>query len=338
LAFARAFFLAGDSRRARVLLLAIAVSGATIALAAIVLLLLNLAPNFGRASILYRNNLTGPFINRNVAATYWGTCSLIWLVLLMQIMTEHLRGTQGWRSLLFRITAKAPLRAVASALGFLVCSGATAMTGSRGGLLITATLSMAIPPVWLYRHSLLRSGWIVPAIALVVLGIILQIAGGAVSQRIDVAGLSDDFRFQTYLATLTMIADHPWLGIGLGSFETVFPSYRTAALGSFGVWDHAHNSLLELTAELGIPIGVIVLLTALYFGACLVRGVLTRRRDLIFPLAGLVVGLLGCLHSMVDFPLQQPGYAVVFAAVVACGLAQCDRRSAPARSEPLALH
>ena len=62
----------------------------------------------------------------------------------------------------------------------------------------------------------------------------------------------------------------------------------------------------------------------LIFGV-LIRGALRRRRDGIVPLAALAVALIGLLHSMVDFSLQIPGYAIVAFAVVGVGLGQSFR-------------
>ena len=63
---------------------------------------------------------------------------------------------------------------------------------------------------------------------------------------------------------------------------------------------------------------------------------MTRRRDSDIPAAAFGVGLLGSLHSLVDFSPQIPGFAVVWVTVLGCGLAQsvrgepaAARRSAP---------
>jgi hypothetical protein len=44
------------------------------------------------------------------------------------------------------------------------------------------------------------------------------------------------------------------LGGGLGAFPYFFPGYRDATVGpEFGMIDKAHNTYLELAAELGVP-------------------------------------------------------------------------------------
>ncbi|MGE7956895.1 O-antigen ligase family protein [Pseudomonas sp. NPDC089530] len=53
------------------------------------------------------------------------------------------------------------------------------------------------------------------------------------------------YRPQILVASLQMIAEHPWTGLGLGS------SYNVFAEGQ--MFDHAHNLFTHITIELGIP-------------------------------------------------------------------------------------
>ena len=152
--------------------------------------------------------------------------------------------------------------------------------------------------------------------------LVLNILGGTVSGRFDAQGLSDEGRFETYRSTLRMIADHPWFGTGLGTFVWSFPAYRSANVSMWGVWDRAHSTPLELAADLGLPMAGLIILAWLIVLGVLIRGVRIRRHDLIIPVAALAVALLGITHSMIDFSLQIPGYAIVVFALVGAGLAQ----------------
>ena len=72
------------------------------------------------------------------------------------------------------------------------------------------------------------------------------------------------FRKEVWKGTWTMIEAHPWMGTGFGTYQAAFPPYRTEALmlkqtqRSYQV-DHAHNWLLEWTAEEGF-VGLALLL------------------------------------------------------------------------------
>ncbi len=122
-----------------------------------------------------------------------------------------------------------------------------------------------------------------------------------------------------------MIMDHPWFGSGLGTFAWAFPVYRSGDISMYGVYDRAHNTLLEIAAEAGLPFaGLVVIGWAIVFVA-LMRGVRTRRRDRVVPAAALAVALLAVLHSMVDFSLQIPGFAIVAFGLAGAGTAQSFR-------------
>jgi hypothetical protein len=62
----------------------------------------------------------------------------------------------------------------------------------------------------------------------------------------------------------------------------------------------------------------------------LARGVHIRRRGKLIPLAALAVAMIALLHSLVDFSLQIPGYAIVAMAIFGVGLAQSFRAQIPA--------
>ena len=119
-----------------------------------------------------------------------------------------------------------------------------------------------------------------------------------------------------------MIADHPWFGTGLGTFVWSFPAYRSANVSMWGVWTFAHSTPLELAADLGLPLAGLIGLAWLVVLVVLMRGVRTRRNDRIVPAGALAVAILGLAHSVIDFSLQIPGYAIVVFALVGAGLAQ----------------
>jgi O-antigen ligase len=134
--------------------------------------------------------------------------------------------------------------------------------------------------------------------------------------------LSGEGRLEIYRSTLRMIADHPWFGTGLGTFEWSFPSYRKVNVSVWGVWDRAHSTPLELASDLGLPLTGLIVVAWLVVLAPLVWGVRIRHRDLIVPVGALAVAVLGLAHSMVDFSLQIPGYSIPVFALVGAGLAQ----------------
>ena len=126
------------------------------------------------------------------------------------------------------------------------------------------------------------------------------------------------------------IRQRPLLGSGIGTFADIFPSLRTADLNPWGVWDYAHSTILEMTVEMGLPIAAIVVLAAVASFLILARAALRsqgRSRCALSAIAGIAV--LSYLHSLIDFSLQIPGYLIVFAILLGCGLARASAEPVP---------
>jgi O-antigen ligase len=155
-----------------------------------------------------------------------------------------------------------------------------------------------------------------------VLGVVVELFGGAALARFDALGLDDEERFLVYGATLRMIRDHPWFGTGLGTFPWAFPAYRPPEMSIWGIWEQAHSTPLELFAELGIPLGLLVSFAWFSALAVLAYGSWVRRRDLTLPIGALCFAAIGLVQSSVDFSMQVPGYTIVLFALAGSGLAQ----------------
>jgi O-antigen ligase len=117
--------------------------------------------------------------------------------------------------------------------------------------------------------------------------------------------------------TLRIFRDHPWVGIGPGSFDTVFPQYRTFPTDL--EWAHAHNDYAEVLAETGVAGGVLVVFGLVVFFRQAFRSLFARYwQDADWIRFGAALGSCGLLvHSIVDFNLHIPANAVWFAVCVA---------------------
>ncbi len=106
-------------------------------------------------------------------------------------------------------------------------------------------------------------------------------------------------RLAHWQAALDMASTHPWVGVGLGNFEAVYPAYGLPswprALG------HAHNDYLNTLAETGV-LG----LAAYLAGWAMIVAWTVRALEQPDPvMRGLALGLLGtwthlAVHSLVD--------------------------------------
>ncbi len=126
--------------------------------------------------------------------------------------------------------------------------------------------------------------------------------------------------------TLRIFRDYPWLGIGLGSFNTAFSQYRSfpTDLG----WAHAHNDYAEALAETGLAGGALIALALAMFFGLTFRDLPAGRRDAAgWIRLGAAVGCCGLLvHSLVDFNLHIPANALWFAVCVALATAGRQER------------
>ena len=256
----------------------------------------------------YVGAVLGPFVNRNTAATYFACTATVWASILTDALVE---GERSRRILLGLGSATA------------VCVTALLMTNSRAGVLLgVGAITSGV--AYLARDHLLAlsprlrvaAGGLTAALSLTVL------AGGVTGQRLQALGFADEGRLSVYQAVLRLVRDYPWLGTGLGTFAWIYPTYRSPAPGMRNLWDKAHSTPLELAAELGLPLAILIGIAALGAFAILVHGLRTRRRDRIVPMAGAWCFGIAVLHSCVDFSLQIPGVAIVVMALLGAGLAQ----------------
>lgn len=324
LAVACGFLVGTDEARARQLMKVIGWSGAAYAAYGILAHLLDPTHILGLEKKAYLGSVTGTFINRNTAAAFFGSCAVVWSLLLWErLRLEMRRGPFDWRALVNRPSLAMPKSIVLELAMLLLCLAAMFMTGSRGGVGLSL-VALCVAFVAFFRRNLPhRTGLLIGAAASAAVALLLlSLMGGRVNMRFDTGGIADQDRLEAYRATLRMIADHPWFGTGQGTFAYAFPAYRSPDVSIWGVWDMAHNTLLEIAADMGLPIATLVAATWLVIFAVLIRGAIVRRRARIVPVAALSVALLAVLHSLIDFTLQIPGYAIVALSLVGAGLAQ----------------
>ena len=139
-------------------------------------------------------------------------------------------------------------------------------------------------------------------------------------------------RFGIWANTLSLIAAHPWAGVGFGEFNfawslNVFPGRPVA------FFDHTHNLPLQLAVELGLPLAALVmalLMWALYRAWTLALS--GEAEDQSMRRAALVMVLMISLHSLLEYPLWYAYF--LLPAVFAFGL--CLGVRAPAAAAPVA--
>jgi O-antigen ligase len=123
------------------------------------------------------------------------------------------------------------------------------------------------------------------------------------------------------LDSLRILRDHPWLGVGLGSFEVAYSRHQS--FPSDKLWDHAHDDCAEALAESGLVGGALMATAiALFFRLAFADLRARLRCPGAWLQLGAAVGCCGLLvHSLFDFNLHIPANAAWFA--VCAALATC---------------
>ena len=312
--------LANDGRRARVLLNVIAVACVVVALYGLMAFALGLDRVVWLDDASFEGYLTGTFIGRSAAATYFVvgvSCACALMLARIETVTTR-QGDASW-------SVQLPAAAGAAfpylvALAILVV--AIFFTGSRGGI-IAAALALIVT-MWLsVRRS--RGGRRAMA-AIVVLGAVGLIALAVLSShvildRLAAGGIIDDNRRQIYSDTIRMIMARPLLGQGAGTFADAFPLFNNNAdIGR--VWIRAHSSYLQGAAELGLPVFGLVMIAIL--GVLVVTWVGSGRKAAPTPasVAALGAAIATGVQSAVDFSVQLQGISLTLVALVGAGFGE----------------
>jgi O-antigen ligase len=204
-------------------------------------------------------------------------------------------------------------------IGFCAVLMATTifLSGSRGGML-AFLLEMALFAALTFgkkQSPRLAMGTL--TVCVLILALLIFLGRGQVLGRLG--DLGPGIRLTITKDSLRMFAKHPIAGWGLGTFPTVYPSYRTFYTNLFV--NEAHNDYAQLLVETGLlGFGLMLWFLVGVYRYGLPK---SRRWEFQWDLALSFAALLGCtgilFHSFVDFNLQIPANAAIF--YVLCGLA-----------------
>jgi O-antigen ligase len=328
--YAGIFFLAlhlcRSRERARLALWSIALAGALYAAYGLAVYFSGSEMVLGYKKWVYLGSLTATFINRNSFAAYAGMTLIAALALILAESEEALRYGLFNRVGLLHFMDTARLGPYALLVFAVVISTALLFTQSRGGFMSTVAgvAAFAFAMRMAHRQRGTAGRWPLFALSIALAAVVLvSFSGSNLIGRFSNFASVETGRGVLYELTLRAIGDHPWMGVGLGGFHDTFQMYRDSRLDdAFATFDKAHNTYLELALELGLPAFAALMAILIGIVATCARGLVARRRDLVYPAAGLGVTALMALHSTVDFSLQMPATAAAYALVMGVAYAQ----------------
>ncbi|TAM79854.1 MAG: hypothetical protein EPN47_18890 [Acidobacteria bacterium] len=206
------------------------------------------------------------------------------------------------------------------------------LSGSRGGMISVAVEMVLLGVItwrWKKGEASFRKWSLVGLVGVAGLAaLLLAVTPDSGWQRLaSIAGLvrRPDVTLENRLTVsrdaMAELRDYPWLGTGLGSFDTVFPQYQTFPTDL--AWTHAHNDYVEALTETGIVGGIIILSGLLLFGWLAFRNLQERTESVQgWIQLGAALGCCGLLvHSFADFNLHIPANAAWFATCVGLSIA-----------------
>ncbi|MFK3781093.1 O-antigen ligase family protein [Agrobacterium sp. NPDC089420] len=286
----------------------------------------------------YLGSLTGLFVNRNTAATFFGLI----LLTLGALLQKRLQAPDWERIKALvanRLTVPGDQKRLIRQAVFIgglaaLCFIALMLTGSRAGIVssFVALIFLILLAVFnapprtgrtaaasrRKRRGSKRRAAIMLAIAV---GLFALFAN-RVALRMETR-LEDDMRFCYMPGIGRAIADNwPW-GSGLASFTETYAPYHAAQCGVNAVVTHAHNVYAEGLLTLGMAFPFYAVFFVLGQLVILIHGARKRKSYRYASHLGLAGLLLVVLHSTLDFSLQIPGFAMAYAVFLAPIIALC---------------
>ena len=219
----------------------------------------------------YTDYVMGPFLSRNHFAAFIEA-------VLPVALYQALRSDEG--SLLY------------SAMAGAMFASVIASASRAGAVLASGEILWVIVLMWVRGRTTGRA----IGLSLLKLAILFVVFTGVAGwQSVWTRFWAPDplaVRRELAISSLHMIAAHPWFGVGLGAWPTVYPRYAIVDIGAFA--NQAHNDWLQWAAEGGVLFGVVM--AGLCFW-CLRAGFRT-----VWGLGAAAV----FLHALVDYPFSRP--------------------------------
>ncbi|MCR5381703.1 MAG: O-antigen ligase family protein [Lentisphaeria bacterium] len=284
--------------------------------------------SFGTAAagVPQRESFNGVFGNRNHFAfmMMMGVMSTVGLMGILTGSKRHGSKLEAWWTKL-----QVPLSII-----LFVLLTAMVMSLSRGAFMATIVSLLVFGVIWGFSFRgqsmhMRQKTFALLAVVAVAFLIGMPFVLERLSERYEALTAEDltaDARYEVWKDSCRMIKDYWRFGAGLGGFETSIQPYEAGRFTDARI-GHAHNDLLELTSEVGVPVAVALLVVALvmWFRSMYV---ILHHQERTYKWAGLGAGvaLIGVtLHECVEFNLLAWSNALVFTALLSV-VAVCGSR------------
>ena len=265
----------------------------------------------------------GPFVNRNHFAGWMLLVLPLALAYLCGLIERGMKGVRAtWRHRILWIGSPEGGRSVLLGLAIAVMGLSLLASQSRSGL-GSLTLAVVVVTVCLAVSRGQTKRLALPFVALALGGLVLLVWAGAgvALSRFSTAGSELGTRVSAWHDAVRIITAFPILGTGLNTYGLATLLYQTTSL----TWhfQEAHNEYLQIAAEGGILlVAAFVLCVWRLIGGTGRRFATADEPSLArWARVGAVTSLIAiALQSLMEFSLQMPGNAALFAVVAAIAI------------------
>lgn len=270
---------------------------------------------------------SGPFVNRNHFAGWMVMAIAGGLGFFMAASARSMKDVEGWRERVLWLSTPEASAVVLAGVGLGVMGLSVGLSASRSGLgsLVAALLVISAGAIHTRARAsmprqrrLLMVGYLACLAFLTVIWTGLPVMAARFSS--DAATpLALGGRVDLWNDASEVIQRFPLTGTGLNTYTTVTPFFQA---GVTPTSDEAHSDYLQLAAEGGLLVAIpIVVLIVVFVHQVRCRFRTGASLTSYWTRIGAVAGLVAmAVQESVEFSLQLPGNAVLFAALCAVAL------------------
>lgn len=257
----------------------------------------------------------GPYVNRNHFAGLMEMLIPVGIGMCIYLLPP-VRKRYGHKALLSEFLTHAHSnRLILSFAGVIIMITGLFLSLSRGGIVGFFLSMVFLGTMLFFKNSTKNKGWVIVISFFIVLLSVSWFGWTPIVKRFLEISNKDGStvsRVHNWKDSSEIIRSYPLFGTGLGTYEYVYPRYKT--IPSRDKWDHAHNEYIEGAVELGIPGLFLAMYLIVMFYVMMFRTL--RQRSSSYPRIlgiGGMAGITGILiHNLVDFNLRIGANALFF--------------------------
>jgi O-antigen ligase len=273
----------------------------------------------------------GPYVNRNHFAGYMEMVIPLTIGFLIPYLPVSSFQGGSWRARIASLESRIS-KNILFIFVIVLMIAALFLSLSRGGIICFFLSILFLANFLLFYHRRRKRSTAAFLISIFVVSTLFLVWVGIDPLLDRLASLREPDKVSplrpiVYKDTINIVKDFPLVGTGLGTFEDIYPRYKTVKTDLF--FEHTHNDYLELLSDTGLS-GALFLVGGVLLFLIVIMKRWAKRRDpfVVGIVLGGTTGILSILfHSTVDFNMHIPANAMLFFIILAMSYAAVRMRS-----------